>query len=121
MPAIARAVNRLPPSFITDQRLESDFDGIPTLSTRHQRFTFVRLPSAHLTGSSRLFPNRSPPWPLGPAQHPVVWTPVLQPESEGPSLISHVARLLSGGLLQGLLSAPSWRTIVSVTHDDDIT
>jgi helicase len=43
----------------------------------------------------------------------VVWTLTLQPESEGPALISYAARLLSGGH-SGLLSAPSWRTIVSV-------
>ena len=41
----------------------------------------------------------------------MVWTLTLQPESEGPSLISYAARLLSGGHC-GLLSAPSWRTIV---------
>jgi len=41
----------------------------------------------------------------------VVWTLTLQPESEGPSLISYAARLLSGGHC-GLLSAPSWRTVI---------
>ncbi len=110
MPAIARAVDRLPPSFIPSQRQELGFDGVPTLSTHPQRFTFVRLPGAHLTGSSRLFPNRSPLRPLGPAQHPVVWTPVLQPESEGPSLISHAARLLPVGRAASFLrrrGAPS--------------
>jgi len=33
------------------------FGDIPTLSTRHQRFTRVRLTSAHLTGYPRLFRN----------------------------------------------------------------
>ena len=44
----------------------------------------------------------------------MVWTLTLQPESEGPSLISYAARLLSGGHC-GLLSAPSWRTIIGVS------
>ena len=44
----------------------------------------------------------------------MVWTLTLQPESEGPSLISYAARLLSGGH-GGLLSAPSWRTIIRVS------
>ena len=43
----------------------------------------------------------------------MVWTLTLQPESEGPSLISYAARLLSGGH-SGLLSAPSWRTIIGM-------
>ncbi len=47
----------------------------------------------------------------------MVWTPILQSESEGPSFIFRAARLLSGRLLQGLLSAPSWRTIVGVAHE----
>jgi len=64
MPAITRAVDRLPPNFVTGQRLEPVFDGIPTLSTRHQRFTLVRLPSSYLTGYIPPFPSRSPPRPL---------------------------------------------------------
>jgi putative ABC transport system permease protein len=46
----------------------------------------------------------------------VVWTLTLQPESEGPSLISYAVRLLSGGHYS-LLSTPSWRTIVGVVSD----
>ena len=53
------------PSFVPGQQLEPGFDDVPTLSTRHQRFTRVRLPSAHLTGCSRLFRN---------AHHPGHWT-----------------------------------------------
>ena len=52
-------------SFVPGQQLEPGFDDVPTLSTRHQRFTRVRLPSAHLTGCSRLFRN---------AHHPGHWT-----------------------------------------------
>ena len=65
MPVAARPVSRHPPSFLPDQQLEPGFGDVPTLSTLHQRFTCVRLTSAHLTGSSRLFRN---------AHHPGRWT-----------------------------------------------
>ena len=64
MPVAARPVSRHPPSFVPGQRLEPGFDNILTLSTLHQRFTCVRLTSAHLTGDSRLFRN---------AHHPGRW------------------------------------------------
>ena len=46
----------------------------------------------------------------------MVWTLILQPESEGPSLISCAASCFKSVLLnhQNLLSAPSWRTVVGV-------
>src|SRR3954463_4517666 len=50
MPVAARPVGRLPPSFVAGQQLEPGFGDVPTLSTRQQRFTHVRLTSAHLTG-----------------------------------------------------------------------
>ena len=50
MPVAARPVGRLPPSFVPDQQLEFGFGDVPTLSTRPQRFTRVRLTSAYLTG-----------------------------------------------------------------------
>jgi hypothetical protein len=56
---------------------------------------------------------------IGPEQLQVVWTLALQPESEGPPLISCAVRLLSGGHF-GLLSAPSWRTVVSEPHKFDL-
>ena len=57
MPVAARPVDRLPPSFVPGQQLEPGFGDVPTLSTRHQRFTRVRLTSAHLTSFPRLFRN----------------------------------------------------------------
>ena len=66
MPVIARAVNRCLPNFIPGQRLEPGFDDVPTLSTRRQRFTHVRLPDSYLTGSSPAFS-----WN---AHHPSHWT-----------------------------------------------
>ena len=65
MPVTTRAVSRHRPSSVPGQQLEPGFDDVPTLSTRRQRFTRVRLPSAHLTGYSRLFLN---------AHHPGRWT-----------------------------------------------
>ena len=57
IPVVARTIGRHPPSSIPGQQREPGFDDIPTLSIRHQRFTRVRLTSAHLTGYSRLFRN----------------------------------------------------------------
>ncbi len=95
VPVTARAVDRCPPSFIPDQQLEPGFDDVPTLSTRCQRFTFIRLPDSHLTGLSPPFPETLTTPVIGPTQLSVVWTPVLQPESEGPTLIFYAAKLLS--------------------------
>jgi hypothetical protein len=61
MPVAARTVDRHLPSFIPGQRLEPGFDDNSTLSTRHQRFTRVRLTSRHLTDLVRLFRNAHHP------------------------------------------------------------
>jgi len=61
MPVITRAVSRHRSHSVPDQQLEPGFDDVPTLSTRRQRFTHVRLSSAHLTGTSRLFRNAHDP------------------------------------------------------------
>ena len=87
---------------------------------RWRPYAFDRSSAVHSRSSSRRSPDGLvPPFPrslttpaIGPEQHPVVWTPVLQPGSEGPSLISCAARLLRIGLQSGLLSAPSWRTVI---------
>jgi len=75
MPVTTQAVSRHPLSLVPGQRLEPGFGDVYTLSTRQQRFTRVRLPSAHLTGTSRLFRT---------AHHP-----------------GHCARAASGGLDPG--------------------
>src|SRR5262245_35409013 len=64
MPVATRTVGRHPPSSIPGQQLEPGFDDIPTLSTRQQRFTRVRLTSRHLTDLLPPFPQRSLPQPL---------------------------------------------------------
>ncbi len=56
MPDAAQAVNRLPPALIPQVRLHQGFDIICTLSTHHQRFTFVRLFNPYLIGSRPTFP-----------------------------------------------------------------
>jgi len=93
MPVAARTVGRHPPSFLPDQRLEPGFGDIPTLSTGHQRFTCVRLASAHLTGSGPAFSATLATPAIVPAQLAVVRPLILQSESEGPTLISCAARL----------------------------
>src|ERR1019366_1258528 len=109
MPVTTRAVSRHPSSFIPGPAQKPGFGDVYAFSTLHQRFTHVRLPSAHLTGMSRLFRL---------AHHPGHWTraasgglvPGPAPRAEGPTLISYAARQLLGGH-DGLPSAPSWRTM----------
>ena len=60
------------------------------------------------------FPNTLTTPAIGPEQLPAVWAPVLQPEPEGPALISHAAWLRSVDHFD-LPPAPSWRTAVSVS------
>jgi len=61
MPVATQTVGRHPLSSIPGQQLEPGFDDIPTLSTRQQRFTHVRLTSTHLTDLVRLFRNAHHP------------------------------------------------------------
>src|SRR4051812_11377398 len=93
MPVAARPVGRLPPSFVAGQRREPGFGDVATLSTRQQRFTHVRLTSAHLTGLLPPFAATLTTSAIGPRQLAVVWTLILQSEPEGPTLISCAARL----------------------------
>src|SRR3954466_3470159 len=93
MPVAARPVGRLPPSFVAGQQREPGFGDVPTLSTPQQRFTHVRLTSAHLTGLLPPFAATLTTSAIGPRQLAVVWTLILQSEPEGPTLISCAARL----------------------------
>ncbi|EQC00791.1 putative transposase [Photorhabdus temperata subsp. temperata M1021] len=94
MPDAAQAVNRLPPALIPQERLHCGFDIIYTLSTHHQRFTFVRLFDPYLIGSrARPFPisltttslKRSSSGGFGAC----ACTPT--PEGPPPSLVKHGA------------------------------
>jgi hypothetical protein len=73
------------------------FDDVPGLSTSHQRFTRVRLPRAHLTGTSRLFRSRLPPQPLcrSSSRWSEPWP--CSPSPGGAPNISRTARLLRVG------------------------
>ena len=92
MPTATWAGDRRPPGFIPGQRLDPGFDGVPTLSTRHQRFTHVRLPGPHLMESCSTFSDSLTTTAIGPQQQPVVWDPPLSTGPEGPTLISRTAR-----------------------------
>jgi len=63
------------------------FDIAYLFSTRHERFTFVRLPDSHLTGSCPAFCLNAHHNGSLPLQLKVVWSQLLQADSEGPSLI----------------------------------
>src|SRR4051812_2144640 len=119
MPVAARPVGRLPPSFGAGQQLEPGFGDVPTLSTRQQRFTRVRLTSAHLTGLIPPFPATLTTSAIGPTQLVVVWTLILQSEPEGPTLISCAARLPGVARYISHLLAPSWRTNHPVPYRRD--
>src|SRR5262245_58788319 len=117
MPVTTRTVGRHPPSFFPGQQLEPGFGDVPTLSTRHQRFTCVRLASAHLTGSPRLFRN---------AHHLGHWTkaacggldpdPAIRARGTCPHLLCSKAASSWLSLLHGsLLFAPSWRTVIRIS------
>src|SRR3954453_21688755 len=114
MPVAAQPVGRLPPSFVAGQQLEPGFGDVPTLSTPQQRFTRVRLTSAHLTGLIPPFAATLTTSAIGPTQLAVVWTLILQSEPEGPTLISCAARLPGVARYISHLLAPSWRTVACV-------
>ena len=88
------------------------FDVVHTLSTLHRRFTCVRLLDPHLTRvNARPFPKRSPP---AFCRSSFRWfgTLILQPDSEGPTLISYAARLLRSNSMP----EPSSRAVVAHSH-----
>ena len=61
-PAAIRAANQRLPHSTRGQRSVPSFGDISTLSTIQQRFVFAHLCSTHLTESSSVFSQRSPPW-----------------------------------------------------------
>jgi len=63
MPDATQAVIRFRLCFIPEQRLHPGFDVIPTLSTRHQRFIYIRLLEPYLIPFLRnLFHNAHDHW-----------------------------------------------------------
>ena len=122
MPVTVWTAHRSPPDCIPGQRLEPGFDDIATLSTLHQRFTFVRLPGSHLTDSSGPpFPRTLTTLAFDKSSSGVVWDLILLSDPEGPTLISCAVRLLLVSHFHDLLSAPSWRTVVGISNDVHFT
>ena len=111
MPAATWVGNRFPPGYISGQRDDPGFDGVHLFSTRHQRFTRVRLPGPHLTESRSAFSriaHHHCHWAtaasggLGPA-------PVGRSRGAYPHLSCSKAASIRR-LHDYLLEAPSWRT-----------
>src|SRR5262249_35382433 len=90
-PVTVKAVSRFRLDFIPGQRLEPGFDDIPTLSTPRQWFTCVRLLGSHLTSARLAFFRNAHDRDSESEPLPAIWNLVLQPGSEGPTLISHAA------------------------------
>jgi hypothetical protein len=120
MPVTTRAVSRYPSSSVPGQQQEPGFDDVPTLSTRRQRFT--RLPSTHLTGTSRLFRNAHDPDPwTGAAFGSLDSDPAARVRGVHPHLLRSKAASSWPLLHSGLLSTSSWRTVVRKSHHDHIS
>ena len=113
---------RVPPSQAAGSRwtrpgptTRPGFDTIPTLSTRSRWFIRFVSTGPYLTRSCRAFSRDAHHHGSLPQQLTVVCSLPLPAGSEGPSLIPCAARLRSGDRL-GLLSAPTWHTIIGVTN-----
>ena len=91
------------------------FDTVPTLSTRIRWFTRVRLPEPHLTRSCRAVSTVAHDPGSLPEPLVVVWSLPCRPAPRGrPSSLVQQG-CIEVDLHHGLLSAPSWRTVVRVT------
>lgn len=98
------------------------FDTVPTLSTRLRWFTSVRLSDPQLTRSCRAVSNDAHHPGSLPEQLTVVWSLPCQPAPRGrPSSLVQQGCVESAAFLHhGLLSAPSWRTIVRVSNEPSL-
>ena len=92
MPDAGWAISRhLPNPCSRNPSLYPGFDVASGLTTRHQRFTYVRLLETHLTECSSAFSNNAHHQGSLPSQLVVVWNLLLQADSGGPSPISDKA------------------------------
>ncbi len=79
------------PGLLPGQRTDPGFDDIHSLSTPHRWFTCIRLSGPYLTPLCAPFPRPLTTATLDRRSVEVVWHPVLQPDAEGPPLISCTA------------------------------
>jgi hypothetical protein len=94
---------RISPMLIPEQRLHPGFDVVPTLSTRHQWFTCVRLSDPHLTRSSHAF------------------SLMLTTRALNPSRPRWFAACLRRPAARDLLSSRTdiaWRTVVRISDEE---
>ena len=85
MPDAGWAVGRTPPNPCSrDRSPDPGFDVASGLTTRHQRFTLVRLLETHLTEYSSAFSHNAHHQGSLPSQLGVVWSLLLQADSGGP-------------------------------------
>src|SRR5262245_55999076 len=95
------------------------FDIVPTLSTRSRWFTSVRLSDPHLTRSCRSVSLDAPLPGSLPEQLKAVWSLPCRPAPRGrpSSVVQQGCVEVAACLHHGLLSAPSWRTVVRVAAE----
>jgi hypothetical protein len=92
MPDAGWAISRhFPNPCSRDTSPNPGFDVALGLTTRHQRFTRVRLLETHLTEYSSAFSNNAHHQGSLPSQLAAVWNLLLQADSGGPSPISDKA------------------------------
>src|SRR6266853_2732996 len=84
---------QVPPRLVPSRSAFSVSTSLESLSTRHQRFTCVRLPGSHLTPSWSAFSATFTTPAVMPAQLAAVWNLRLRGGSEGPTLIANAALL----------------------------
>jgi hypothetical protein len=114
----ARAVSRLPPRSLPGPRLEPGCDDVPPRSTRSKRFPHVRLPRTHLTGFSRLFRlAHHPSHCAGAASGALDPGPAARVRGAFPHLWCRKAASVGH---HGLLSAPSWRTVIGIADIQEV-
>ena len=116
-PANRQAVAGLHPGPSTRPGFDVVEDPFDTSSAVHSRSSSRSTPDAI---TSRLFPSTFTTLAIGPEQLEVVWSLVLQPGSEGPTLISRAAKLRSVRHTT-YFPLPSWHTVhEDLAHDQTI-
>ncbi|OLN27152.1 hypothetical protein DSOL_4664 [Desulfosporosinus metallidurans] len=100
---------------IPGQRLPPGFDDVPTLSTRYQRFICIRLHSTYLTKSSLAFSLTltTIAFDYSSLRWFGISTCIAIPRGPPSSSVQHSCY---SGDSSCRLNAPSWRTVIGVSH-----